>query len=71
MQSRRMSLVEAVLSTAIGFAVSYVLGMIVYPLLGWHVTPGQNVIVVTVFTVASIIRGYGVRRLFNWLGLRK
>lgn len=71
MQSRCMSLVEAALSTAIGFAMSYGLGLIVYPLLGWNVTPGQNVIVVTAFTVASIVRGYGVRRLFNWLGLRK
>lgn len=71
MQSRRMSLVEAALSTAIGFAVSYLLGAIVYPLMGWAVTPGQNALVVAIFTVASIIRGYGVRRLFNWMGLRR
>lgn len=71
MQTRRMSLVEAILSTAIGFAVSYDLGAVVYPLMGWNVTPGQNAMVVAIFTVASILRGYGVRRLFNWIGLRR
>ncbi len=67
MQTRLMSLIETCLSTAIGFAVSFGLGAVVYPLLGWAVTPGQNAIVVLIFTVASILRGYCVRRLFNWV----
>lgn len=66
-QTRRMSLIETVVSIAIGFAVSMVLTAIVMPAYGHHVTLGQNLQITAIFTVASVIRGYAVRRLFNRL----
>ena len=63
-QSRRQSMIETVAGVAIGFAVSIALSYIVYPLFGHSFTLGQNIGITVIFTVASIVRGYLVRRLF-------
>lgn len=67
MQTRRQSLIETVVGVAIGFALSMVASVIVYPLFGHSFTLAQNAGITVVFTVLSIARGYGVRRFFNWL----
>jgi ABC-type antimicrobial peptide transport system permease subunit len=67
MQTRRQSLIETLAGVAIGFILSMVLSYIVYPLHGHAFTLAQNVSITVIFTVASILRGYGVRRFFNWL----
>jgi len=64
-QSRTQSMVEAAANTATGFAVSWLLAYTVYPLFGFPVSVGQNTAIVTIFTVASIIRSYLWRRVFN------
>jgi membrane protein implicated in regulation of membrane protease activity len=70
-QSRRSSLAEAMIGTAIGFLVSVALTAIVLPAYGHAVTLGQNVQITLIFTVASIVRSYAVRRLFNRLALMR
>jgi hypothetical protein len=65
MQSRRRSLTEAVTNTAIGFALSWLTGLVAYPLLGIKVSNAQNAAVVVVFTLVSLARSYTLRRLFN------
>lgn len=67
-QTRRMSAVETVAGVAIGFAVSVCLSFVVYPLFGHAFTLSQNVGITIIFTVASIVRGYLVRRAFNRWG---
>ena len=67
-QSRRMSLVETFAGVAIGFAVSVALAYVVYPLFGHSFTLAQNIGITVIFTVASIVRGYLVRRAFNRWG---
>ncbi len=68
-QSRRHSLEETIVSTAVGLAVSTVLNHTVVPLiLHTHVSASQNVALTAMFTVASIGRGYWVRRHFNRRG---
>jgi len=62
-----MSMIEASANTASGFVLSWLAGMIVYPLVGWSVSPAQNTVVVAVFTVISVVRSYIWRRAFNWL----
>ena len=69
-QTHRMSIVETVTSTAIGFGISYVTSLTVLPLFGFPVTHGQNFAITVIFTVISLARGYGIRRLFNWLHSR-
>ena len=67
-QSRRMSLIETCASIAIGFVVSVIITAVVMPAYGHHVTLADNIQITLIFTVASIARGYLVRRVFNRWG---
>lgn len=67
MQTRRQSLIESVVGMFIGLAVSMLLGLVVYPAHGHSFTLAQNASITAIFTVASLLRGYSVRRFFNWL----
>lgn len=66
MQKRRHSLLESCLNTASGFILSYICGLIIFPLFGFAVGLGQNAAIVAVFTVISVARNYAWRRTFNW-----
>ena len=65
MQSKKLSIVEAVSNTLIGLLTSFIIQIIIYPILNIEVSINQNIIITFVFFIASIIRGYLVRRLFN------
>lgn len=65
MQTKKNSLFESIVQTIIGLATSLIIQLIIYPLLNISVTLSQNLIITFVFFIASIVRGYFVRRLFN------
>lgn len=65
MQTKRISLIEAIVSTLIGFIVSLIVQLIIYPIMDIKATIEQNLTITTVFTIVSIVRGYLVRRFFN------
>jgi len=65
MQSKNLSIVEAVSNTVIGLLTSFAIQLMIYPILNIEVSINQNIIITFVFFIASIIRGYLVRRLFN------
>lgn len=65
LQTRRGSLVEACINTAIGFLITLALSPIVYPLFGHAFTLAQNLGITAIFTIVSILRGYVLRRWFN------
>lgn len=65
MQSKKNSLIESVTNTIIGLVTSFLIQLIIYPILDIPVTLSQNVAITSVFFVASILRGYLVRRIFN------
>lgn len=71
MQTRLESLIEALANIATGMAVSFALGMLVYPLFGFPVTAGQNLWIVVIFTTVSLLRSYLWRRWFNQLLVRR
>jgi len=64
-QTKIQSLIESITHTIIGLGTSIVIQLILYPLLSIPVTFGQNIIITSVFFIASIIRGYLIRRIFN------
>ena len=66
-QSKKHSLLEAVTSTLIGMGVSFTAQIIIFPIMGIDVRIEQNLILTTLFTAISIIRGYFVRRFFDLL----
>ena len=65
MQSRGMALAEAVTNVVVGFLFAVVAQAIVFPLVGLKVALRDSLLIATVFTVASVIRGYALRRLFE------
>lgn len=67
MQSRRMSLVEAVANVAIGYLVSLAANAIILPLFGFRASLGDLMLISVAFTAVSIARTYVVRRLFERL----
>ncbi len=71
MQTRLESAIEAIANIATGMLVSFTLGMLVYPMFGFDVTPAQNAWIVVIFTLVSFVRSYAWRRWFNHLLVRR
>jgi hypothetical protein len=71
MQSRKMSIVETCVSTAIGYSVATAANYYVLPLFGYNVTLADASHIGIIMTLISLVRGYFVRRFFNWLQYRK
>ena len=67
MQTRRQSMIETAASVAIGYVVALLSQIVIFPMFGIHATMTDNLLIGAWFTVISIIRGYFVRRFFNWL----
>ena len=67
MQTRRQSMIETAASVAIGYLVALASQLAIFPLFGIHATMSDNLLIGAWFTVISIIRGYYVRRFFNWV----
>lgn len=65
MQPRRLSIIESITNTLVGFIISLLIQLIIYPAMGIPVTFAQNIFITLVFTGVSIARGYVIRRLFN------
>ena len=68
MQTKKMSLIETIVSVLIGFVVAIIGQLVAFPILEIEVTFSENTILGLFFTVISIVRWYYVRRFFNWLG---
>jgi hypothetical protein len=66
MQTRRQSLSETAASVAIGYLVALVSQLAIFPLFGIQIAMTDNLMIGAWFTVISIVRGYYVRRFFNW-----
>ena len=71
MQTKKMSLIETVLSVLIGYIVALLSQIVVFPLFDIEVSLIDNLLIGLLFTVISIIRGYYIRRLFNWIDFNR
>lgn len=70
-QSRTMSFVEAWSGVVLGFGINYILNLTLLPLFfGATVTPSGAFGLGLLYTVVSMARTYGLRRVFNALGAR-
>ena len=68
MQSTKHSAIESIINVLVGLIVSFLIQIMIYPILNIPVTLNQNLIITSVFFVASFVRGFAVRRVFNWWG---
>ena len=64
-QSRLHSWFEACLNTATGFCISYAFTVLYMHAVDAKVTSGQNLTLVGVLTIVSVVRSYVWRRIFN------
>jgi len=67
MQKKKLSLIESLTNTFTGLLISFGIQLLIYPALNIPVRIEQNIIITLIFTFASILRGYIVRRIFNKL----
>ena len=66
-QSRTMSLVEVMTNVAVGYGVAVLTQIVVFPWFGIEVGLADNMKIGMVFVVVSLVRGYLLRRLFEWV----
>jgi len=65
MQSKKFSFIESLSNVAIGYFVSLLSQILVFPIFDIHVDLKTNIYIGLFFTVISIIRSYILRRVFN------
>lgn len=70
MQSRVMSLVEAIANVIVGYGVAVLTQILIFPVFGLHTTLVQNLALGGAFTVVSIARSFALRRLFEEIRVR-
>jgi len=66
-QTRLGSIAEAWANIAVGFSINYCANLLIFPLFGMHISPGNNFLLGLIYTVISLIRSYVLRRWFNGL----
>jgi hypothetical protein len=67
MQTKKHSVYESITNQISGLVISFLIQLILYPVLNIEVSLNQNIFITFVFFIASFIRGYVIRRIFNKL----
>ncbi|MDF1626284.1 MAG: hypothetical protein P1U84_08355 [Parvibaculaceae bacterium] len=70
-QSRLMSLLESVTNVTVGYGIAVVTQILIFPIFGLHTTLAQNLQMGAIFTLVSIVRSFGLRRLFEAIRVRR
>ncbi len=64
-QSKKNSAIEVIVNVGSGYFVGILVQMLIFPFFDLNVNLIDNAIITLIFTIASMIRGYYIRRLFN------
>lgn len=64
-QTKLTSLIEAITNTLLGFVLSMLAWPVLSRIAGIDYNGHQHMVIVLLFTVLSVVRGYVVRRFFN------
>lgn len=65
MQSKKMSLIEAIVNVIFGYCVAVISQAMIFPYFGLYTSFEQNMKIGLIFTFISLIRSYIIRRVFN------
>jgi len=65
MQTKTQSLIESTANITIGYIVALASQLAVFPMFGIHIPISDNIAIGGWFTAISLVRSYGVRRMFN------
>jgi len=66
MHTKKQSLIETTTNIVVGMIVSFFSQKIIFPYFNLQVSTHQNIVITIFFTIISFVRGYGLRRFFNW-----
>lgn len=66
MQSKWQSLVESATQTVVAFLLSLFIQPVVLGLFNLTINHAESAAIAAIFTLISLVRGYIVRRMFNW-----
>jgi hypothetical protein len=69
MQSKKNSAIEIAINVGSGYFVGILVQLLIFPYFGLDVSLADNALITLCFTIASFIRGYIVRRIFNKYGI--
>jgi hypothetical protein len=69
-QSRRSSFLEALANVIAGYGAALLVQAVAYPHFGIATTFDDDAAIAAIFTVASLVRSYLVRRLFELIARR-
>lgn len=65
-QTKKGSLIEALINTAIGFGINFTANLVILPLFGFDsLTLETNLYIGFAYTAISVVRSYVIRRWFN------
>ena len=64
-QTRLGSLFESLINVFIGFWINFAANLLILPLVGFHITIGENFFIGFLYTLISVARSYVIRRWFN------
>jgi AcrR family transcriptional regulator len=70
-QSKLMSWVETILNTSIGFVIAMATQVLVFPMFGYAPPLSTNFKIACIFTLVSIVRGFVLRRFFEFIRVRR
>ena len=71
MQTKKQSLIESVVNLFIGTIIAFIIQIYVYELFDIYVTMKQNIYITLIFLVSSLFRSYVLRRLFNFITIKR
>ena len=69
-QSRKGSMFETITNILVGYWINFLGNALILPLFGFNVSISQNIKIGLFFTIISVVRSYGLRRFYNWLGTK-
>ena len=65
-QTKAQSAFESMMNIVVGFTINIMANFAIFPVFGWEISLGQNLLMGCFFTVISFIRSYCLRRFYNW-----
>ena len=71
MSKHTLHVMEAVTNTASGLVISFIVYMFMSYVLGIENTYTDGIVMVSVFTVISVLRNYGIRLIFDFINKRQ
>ena len=68
-QSRTMSLAEAALNVVVGYVLTIITQVLVFPWFSIKATPQEYLVIGLIFVIISLVRSYALRRLFDTIAV--